>query len=229
MAEKVSNAPWHGDASRYTDSQWEHACVLDRDRGDTAKERYGCPVREPDGTLNRKGLGAADAALNGARASHLDATDAAVDAAKRKLAGLYKDAGLEMAKAEATEVRAPLLKTEREGFFLAPVLVPGVPDSHGHVFEKDEIERISRQVIRAYAFSKDGRPNRRHAASDVPDVELVENYIQRSDVVIGGERVPAGTLMQGFQVHDPLLKDEIERDEIGCLSWEGRGFLTDID
>ena len=63
---KVSDAPWsewsRGD---YTDEQWRRACILDHEAGSTAKERYGLPVREPDGTLNRNGVHAAAARLAG--------------------------------------------------------------------------------------------------------------------------------------------------------------------
>jgi HK97 family phage major capsid protein/HK97 family phage prohead protease len=52
---------WDGSPSRYTDEQYRRACVLDRgpDSGENVKERYGLPVRDPDGTLNCAGVAAA--------------------------------------------------------------------------------------------------------------------------------------------------------------------------
>lgn len=51
----VSEDGWDGSASRFTDQQWRRSCVLDHGTG-TAKERYGLPIREPDGTLNRNAV-----------------------------------------------------------------------------------------------------------------------------------------------------------------------------
>lgn len=87
----VSNAPWskfsQGD---YTDAQWREACILDRGTGDTAKQRYALPVKEPDGEVNRNGAHAAAAVLAGGRGG-VDAPAAAKKAAARKLVSIYRN------------------------------------------------------------------------------------------------------------------------------------------
>jgi hypothetical protein len=97
-AETVSEKKWSEfKNSDYTDEQYATACLLDRgqDAG-TAKQRYGLPVREPDGTLNRAGCHAAAAVLSStggtgsARGNKLNATDAQINKAKNKLVALYK-------------------------------------------------------------------------------------------------------------------------------------------
>lgn len=89
----VSDKPWgQFSPSDYTDQQWQDACVLDRGLGDTAKERYGLPVREPDGTLNSNGVHAAAGDLVGARGG-VKASPAAKRAAAVKLVSLYKQIG----------------------------------------------------------------------------------------------------------------------------------------
>jgi hypothetical protein len=95
----VTDKPWDGSASRFSDAEYARSCVLDLadcmasalDR--TAKERYKLPIREPNGTLNANALGAAAAALAGAR-SPLQACAAAKATAARKLLAAYRAAGM---------------------------------------------------------------------------------------------------------------------------------------
>lgn len=68
----VSNTPWPSfSQADYDDEQWQRATILDHETGNTPKERYGLPVREPDGTLNRHGVHAAAARLAGAGAASM--------------------------------------------------------------------------------------------------------------------------------------------------------------
>jgi hypothetical protein len=95
----VTDKPWNGDASRFSDAEYARSCILDladcmasaRDR--TAKERYKLPIREPSGALNVNALGAAAAALASAR-TPLQACRAAKATAARKLLRAYREAGL---------------------------------------------------------------------------------------------------------------------------------------
>lgn len=100
MAVAVSDAPWRGDASRFTDDQWRKSCLVDRGSAfTTAKMRYAVPVREPDGTLNRRAMAAASAVLGGARGG-VNAPASAIAAAKAKLKTLYAQAGLQKRASE---------------------------------------------------------------------------------------------------------------------------------
>jgi hypothetical protein len=95
----VTDKPWVGSASRFQDDEYRRACILDlaacspaaRDR--TVKERYKLPIREPNGDLNVNALGAAAAALAGAR-SPLQACPAAKTAAATRLLRAYREAGM---------------------------------------------------------------------------------------------------------------------------------------
>jgi hypothetical protein len=96
-AATVSDTPWSQfKTSDYTDEQYARACLLDRGvNAGTAKQRYGLPVREPSGTLNRNGCHAAAAVLSSkggmgsARGSKMNATPEQLMAARRKLIALY--------------------------------------------------------------------------------------------------------------------------------------------
>jgi hypothetical protein len=60
----VSDSPWNGAASRFTDEQYQRAAAA-CDPGDgTPKQRCFLPHHEPSGTLNRNGVHAAAARIN---------------------------------------------------------------------------------------------------------------------------------------------------------------------
>lgn len=97
----ISTAAWNGAASRFSDEEWAHSCILDM--GDcsaaskqaTAKERFKLPIREPNGSINAHALGSAAGALAGSR-TPLQACPAAKAAAARKLRAAYGEAKLEV-------------------------------------------------------------------------------------------------------------------------------------
>jgi hypothetical protein len=82
----ASTKPW-GSFSQadYSDDQWKRACLLDHGTGNTPKERYGLPVREPSGALNANGMAAAAGRIHGVKAP-----PDKKKAAARKLVGLYR-------------------------------------------------------------------------------------------------------------------------------------------
>jgi len=90
MADSLSSAPWDGAASRFTPQQWRASCLVDTgDGASDAKSRYKLPVREPGGAYNRAALGAAAAALAGARGGSMNIPASAKKSAARKLVSLY--------------------------------------------------------------------------------------------------------------------------------------------
>lgn len=87
----VSEKPWDGSASRFTDEQWKASCVVDRgEEHDTAKTRYAVPIKEPEGELSRAGVHAAAGRIN-----QVDAPSTAIASGKRKLRGAYSELGEE--------------------------------------------------------------------------------------------------------------------------------------
>jgi 2'-5' RNA ligase len=97
-ATTVSDKPWSQfKDSDYDDSQYARACLLDRGKdAGTAKARYGIPVREPDGTLNRNACHAAASVLSStggtgsARGNKVKGSPEQLASAKNKLVALYK-------------------------------------------------------------------------------------------------------------------------------------------
>jgi hypothetical protein len=95
---KVSDKPWSNfSASDYDEAQWARACLLDRGSEVEGKQRYGIPVREPDGTVNRNACHAAAAVLSSvggtgsARGNKVKGSAEQLASAKRKLISLYKN------------------------------------------------------------------------------------------------------------------------------------------
>lgn len=56
----VSDALWSPSTADYSPEQWQRACLIDTEQGDSLiKERYKLPVKEPSGEVNRNGVHAA--------------------------------------------------------------------------------------------------------------------------------------------------------------------------
>lgn len=91
----VVRKPWDGDPARFTDEEYARACLIDRGGDAPAKERCSLPVLEPSGDVNVNALGAAAAALRGARGGLAGVSAEAKAAAARKLLRYYRQAGME--------------------------------------------------------------------------------------------------------------------------------------
>jgi len=92
---------WDGSPGRFTDEQYARSCVLDRGpEAGTAKQRYGLPVREPDGTLNCDAVSAALARIGQVKG----ATPPQIGAARSKLEALSKQCSAKRSRPEPGEV-----------------------------------------------------------------------------------------------------------------------------
>ena len=92
MADQLSSASWDGSASRWdTPESYCSSCLLDLNEGSGDKVKSNChlPVKEPSGAYNRAALGAAAAALAGARGGGMSIPASAKKSAARKLISLY--------------------------------------------------------------------------------------------------------------------------------------------
>lgn len=87
-AKAVTNKPWDGSPSRFTDEQYQRSCLIDRGGDDPVKQRCSLPVREPNGDVNRNAVHAAAAALAGGRGGVQASAEQKASAA-RKLIRLY--------------------------------------------------------------------------------------------------------------------------------------------
>jgi len=91
----VTRKLWKGDAARFADDEYERSCLVCRPGDGSPKERCSLPVLEPDGSLNANALGAAAAALAGARGGLRGVSPEQKATAARKLRRLYSQAEME--------------------------------------------------------------------------------------------------------------------------------------
>jgi hypothetical protein len=92
----ISMRPWSEYTSAdYTIEQWHKACLIHQhDGAPTSKGQCKIPVRTPNGAVNKNGVHAAMAALNGARGGVQATTDEKMKA-RGQLSALYKQLGEE--------------------------------------------------------------------------------------------------------------------------------------
>lgn len=91
----VVRSTWNGDPARYTDEEYQRACLIDRGGDAPIKQRCSLPVLEPNGDLNVNALGPAAAALAGARGGLSHVTPGHRASAARKLLRYYRMADMQ--------------------------------------------------------------------------------------------------------------------------------------
>lgn len=221
---KISDAPWSGDAEKYDDDEWKRACIVDRgETYNTAKERYAVPVREPDGTLNRKGLASAAGALNDARGG-VKAPPAALAAAKRELRRLYDQAGLPMASEKAEGVReltGPLWKDDAQRIVYGVVMQPHVPDSQGDWQSPEDIEKA------AHRYLAESRKHDVQHQEQAVDVVPVESFIAPTDMEYAGRPVLKGSWVMAVRVNDDEVWNQVTKGDLTGFSIGGTGERLD--
>jgi hypothetical protein len=84
----ISEEPWDGSSSNYTDDQWYQATLVHTNNGSKVKSDNKLPILTPSGALSRAGVHAAASRLN-----QVDAPAAAISAAKGKLRSAYEQLG----------------------------------------------------------------------------------------------------------------------------------------
>lgn len=216
-AGSLSDAPWRGDASRFTDEQWRVSCLLDRGpSAGTAKQRYALPVREPSGAINRRALGAA-----AARLGQVQAHPEQIAAARRELRRLYTQAGLAVPSsidAKKAEWDVPIWKGDvHQRIVYGVVLQPGVRDSQGDVVSAAEIEQAAHRYLR-----ESRRQDLQHR-EEVAPVEPVESFIAPMDMVVADRPVLKGSWVMASQINDDAIWQQVLKDELTGYSIGGSG------
>lgn len=144
-----SNKDWDGSSSRFTNEQWKRSCLVDHGKEhDTIKERYGLPVREPDGKVNVHAVYNATSRLNQVK----DATPEAIASAKSKLRGFYKELGVEpkdLPDAIKASLGVKAIPTPLEVFGdNTDTYAPGTHDGPGWITHPVPTARIRRYWVR---------------------------------------------------------------------------------
>lgn len=93
----VVDKPWDGSASRWPDAKsYADSCLIVRKHeGELTKDDCALPIKEPNGDINKNALGAAAAALAGARNKLKDVSPADKKKAARALLRAYGEAKMD--------------------------------------------------------------------------------------------------------------------------------------
>jgi hypothetical protein len=106
----VSESPWDGSASRFSEEQWKRSCILHVCDG-MEKSCHKLPIREPGGALSRAGVHAAAGRIGQAQASPEQISAA-------KLRGAYKELG--ETPPESLTAGAPIITRDGPGWWTNP-------------------------------------------------------------------------------------------------------------
>ena len=91
----VVRQPWNPDAARFTDEEYERACLVDRGGELAVKERCSLLILEPNGDVNANALKPAADVLSGTRAGLRGVSGADKANAARKLIRYYAQADMD--------------------------------------------------------------------------------------------------------------------------------------
>ncbi len=101
---------------------------------------------------------------------------------------------------------------------------PMTEDAHGNYMTEDEI------VKAAYWFQKNGdRVDLQHSFEELSGACVVENWITKSEEIIGDTTVQKGTWLVTVEISDPDVWDQIEKGEITGFSMGGVGKYSTTD
>jgi hypothetical protein len=173
--EHISARPW----STYTEAdynveQWHNACLIHQhDGAPTSKTLCKLPVRTPNGAINRNGVHAALAALNGARGG-VNATQEQKDKARRALIRLYGELG--------ESAPSSLNHQDSVDDFLAHFGIKGMhwgsrKDDHPEVSRKTnkDASRDAAEFARAKVFHGEGAGTRRKLIKTTVEAKSKQN------------------------------------------------------
>lgn len=102
----ISEKPWDGSASRFTDEEWKRSCTVHL-ADTTTKSDHKVPILEPNGDLSRAGVHAAASRIN-----QVDAPAEKISAAKAKIRSAYSQLDEEPPDSLASNVTGEFVKTE---------------------------------------------------------------------------------------------------------------------
>ena len=112
----VSEEPWDGSASGFTDEQWFRSTLVHTNGTSRVKADNKLPIRTPSGALSRAGVHAA-----AARLSQVDAAPELLAAARRALRAAYKELREEPPEAITAGITSNPSTEDGPGWFTHPV------------------------------------------------------------------------------------------------------------
>lgn len=106
------------------------------------------------------------------------------------------------------------------------VLVPNIPDAHGHRVSKAEIEKAAHSFAEKGFLFGVGPHDPQHRGTPRPDITPLESYVAPHDIRLGGKLVVGGSwVMAGRTPQD--IWEQVRNHELQSFSLWGRGDIVD--
>ncbi len=118
-----------------------------------------------------------------------------------------------------------IIKADAETHYITGIVYePMTEDAHQNFMSEEEITKA------AYWFAKNGNQvDLQHSFEPLADAAVVESYVAKCDMEIGGEPIKKGTWLMTVEVSSPEIWEAIQKKEITGFSMGGIGNYSDVD
>ena len=112
-----------------------------------------------------------------------------------------------------------IIKADDESHYLTGVVYePLIEDAHGNFMSEEEIQKA------AYWFAKNGdKIDLQHDFSECQSCTVVENWVAKSDCIIGDDEIKKATWLLTVEVADDEIWEKVQKREITGFSMGGVG------
>lgn len=117
------------------------------------------------------------------------------------------------------------VKADADAHYVTGIVYePMVEDTDGNYMTADEITKA------AHWFMKNaGDADIQHCFEKAEGVEVVESYVAKCDMEIGGQQIKEGTWLMTMEISNDEVWDSIEKGEITGFSMGGKGAYSEVD
>ena len=118
-----------------------------------------------------------------------------------------------------------IVNADAESHYVTGIVYePMTEDAHGNYMTEEEITKA------AYWFAKNGNQlDIQHSFEPLEDAAVVESYVAKCDMELGGETIKKGTWLMTVEINDPAVFEAIEKGEITGFSMGGVGKYSSED
>lgn len=117
-----------------------------------------------------------------------------------------------------------ILKTDKSNHYVTGIVYePMTEDAHGNYMTENEIQKA------AYWFAKNGNQcDIQHNFEKLENSAVVESYVTKCDMEIGGQPIKKGTWMMTVEIDDDTF-EKVEKGELTGFSMGGIGKYSLVD
>lgn len=118
-----------------------------------------------------------------------------------------------------------IVNADAESHYVTGIVYePMTEDAHGNYMTEEEITKA------AYWFAKNGNQlDIQHSFEPLENAAVVESYVTKCDMELGGEAIKKGTWLMTVEINDPAVFEAIEKGEITGFSMGGVGKYSSED